>query len=390
MRIVLDVETSTLNKGNPFTQANKLIAYSVIKDQTQSVHYYDELDFITGIKALAGNNDTLIGFNIKFDLHWAVRSGFSIPNKIHIWDCQIAQFLIEGQVNRYPSLNDALKYHKLPLKLDKVAEYWGLGVDTVDIPKEELLLYVEADVALTSKLEQCQKSLMTSQQIKLCEVMGLDLLVLLDMEQAGIKLDVKKCDEKYKECSTELAAITDSLCSTFNFNFANFDSNHHLSVLLFGGTLEVDFPTSFEEIYKSGTRKGEVYLKTQHAYRLFNFPALFTPNPKLASKLRLKIDGQDEQTIYFTNEDVLKQLTCRTNVQKKTIENLLRRAELSKLMGTYYGALPKLIETMNWPPDMLHGSFNQCVAATGRLSSTKPNLQNFSSVVDEVIISRYE
>lgn len=390
MRIVFDVETTTKNKGHPFTKSNKLVAYSVIRDTTQTTHYYDELDFITGIRCLAVDNDELVGFNIKFDLHWAVRSGFKIPNKIKIWDCQIAQFLIEGQQNRYPSLNDALAYHKLPAKIDKIKEYWDLGVDTTDIPKDELLPYVTADVSLTSQLEQAQRSVMTPKQIRLCEIMGLDLLTLLDMEQAGIKLDRDKCDAKCKECSDELATLNDSLYRAFDFVHGNLDSDYHLSALLFGGAIEVDFPTYMEQVYKSGAHKGETYLKTLHDYKVYQFQGLFTPEEKNKSKRVSKIEGQPEYTVYFTNEEVLKQLPCRSKVQKEVITNLLRRAEVSKLINTYYGALPTLINTMEWEDNMIHGSYNQCVAATGRLSSTKPNMQNFSSEVDEILVSRYE
>jgi DNA polymerase I-like protein with 3'-5' exonuclease and polymerase domains len=66
------------------------------------------------------------------------------------------------------------------------------------------------------------------------------------------------------------------------------------------------------------------------------------------------------------------------------------RAENAKLIDTYFGALPELINKMEWQDNYIHGSYNQCVAATGRLSSTKPNMQNFSAAVDEVLVSRYD
>ena len=67
---------------------------------------------------------------------------------------------------------------------------------------------------------------------------------------------------------------------------------------------------------------------------------------------------------------------------------LLIRAELAKLVDTYYGKLPELLEKMEWG-EFLHGQYNQCVAATGRLSSSAPNMQNFSGDVDRLLVSRY-
>ena len=94
-------------------------------------------------------------------------------------------------------------------------------------------------------------------------------------------------------------------------------------------------------------------------------------------------------TIYVTNEDTLKQLKAKSKYQKRCIELLLERAELAKLLDTYYGKLPMLLEKMEWG-EFLHGQYNQCVAATGRLSSSAPNMQNFSGDVDRLLISRYE
>jgi DNA polymerase-1 len=64
-------------------------------------------------------------------------------------------------------------------------------------------------------------------------------------------------------------------------------------------------------------------------------------------------------------------------------------AELSKLDGTYYKGMININKEMNWPENKIHGQFNQCVAATGRLSSSKPNLQNFAGDCQDIFVSRY-
>ena len=60
-----------------------------------------------------------------------------------------------------------------------------------------------------------------------------------------------------------------------------------------------------------------------------------------------------------------------------------------KRLTAYYQGLPELRSKMNWPVGKLHGILNQCVAKTGRLSSTKPNLQNFDGEIKQLFGSRY-
>lgn len=389
-KVIFDVETTTKNKGHPFTQSNKCVAYTIFRDKEKITRYFDDIEFGTGLRTLITDGDYVVGFNIKFDLHWAIRYGLKIPNKLRVWDCQIAQFLIEGQANRYPSLNDALTYHGLGQKKDTIAEYWKLGLNTDEIPKEELLEYVEYDVDRTDQLEQAQRKVMTPEQITLCLVMGIDLLCLLEMEQNGIKLDIEKCNAKREECLGVLSSVTSSLHDAFGCNYINFDSGHHLSAVLFGGSISVDHPSFSDEVYKSGAKKGQSYVKTHHNYVTYNFPGIFKPNEDIKSKQKINIEGLPPIPVYFTNEEVLKTLPARNKLQKDVINWLMILAENAKLIDTYFGALPELINKMEWQDNYIHGSYNQCVAATGRLSSTKPNMQNFSAAVDEVLVSRYE
>ena len=129
-----------------------------------------------------GKATLLVGFNIKYDLHWARRHGVQVPQGVRVWDCQIAEFLIRGQQGSYPSLNEALARFNLGQKDDKVAEYWKLGIDTEFIPKDELVHYNNLDVELTYQLYLKQQAVMSDKLKRLCLVMGLDLLVLQEME----------------------------------------------------------------------------------------------------------------------------------------------------------------------------------------------------------------
>lgn len=348
-----------------------MVSYSVkIDSNPVAFSYHSQIDFLSALRKGMEQAKLIIGHNLKFDLHWAARNKVFPNEKVRLWDTQIAEFIISGQQHTYPSLDECLAKYGLPAKDDKIAEYWALGIDTQDIPIDELQFYNDLDVDLTYQLYLKQLAVMTKEQIRLCYVMGLDLIVLQEMEANGIKFDTELCQQKAKETSIELAQITKDILAFCPTPDINLDSGQHLSCFLYGGKFDVDYVTEVEAIYKSGSRKGETYLKNQHDIKVFNCEGLFKPLPKSETKLKKKI-GDEEVTIYFTNEKTLQKLRKPTKTHKRIIELILRRAELGKLLETYYGALPALIETMEWG-GYLYGQYNQVGARTGRLSSNKP------------------
>jgi DNA polymerase I-like protein with 3'-5' exonuclease and polymerase domains len=220
-------------------------------------------------------------------------------------------------------------------------------------------------------------------------VMGLDLLVLADMEWNGVKFNRELCETKAKETAEQLKVITDELLELAPTKDINLDSGHQLSCLLYGGAFELTTVAHSDWVeYKSGKKKGEMYEKKTYVTTAYACDPLFEPIRNTKTKLVSKV-GEKEYPVYQTGEDVLKQLRKPTKRHKRIIELLLKRAEYAKLLDTYYGKLPGLLDTQEWG-DYLHGQYNQCVAATGRLSSSAPNMQNFSGDVDLLLVSRYE
>lgn len=387
--LTFDVETTTLNHGNPFTASNKMVSYSVkVSDQPTVFSYYDSINFINSLRAVE-KAKLLVGFNIKFDLHWAARYGINPSSRARVWDCQIAEFIIKGQKGAYPSLNQCCEKYGLGKKDDKIAEYWAIGVDTTDIPRDELEVYGNLDVDLTYKLYLAQQEVMTDKQKKLCLVMGLDLLVLREMEANGVKFDLELCKQKEEDVGEKLELVTEELLGFSPDPRINLGSGQQLSCLLYGGAFEVEYVTTEEtKVYKSGIKKGQEYIKKSYATDIFECPPIFKPLKKTEYKLPYRVGGK-EYTVYQSGEDVLKQLRASSQKQKRIIELLLLWAEYAKLMDTYYGALPVMLETMEWG-DILHGQYNQVVAGTGRLSSSRPNMQNFSGEVDQLLVTRFD
>lgn len=367
-----------------------MVSYSIKVDEGEtSFNYYTALDFLNELRAYMGHTRLIVGFNLKFDLHWARRYGILPPNRVRIWDCQIAEFIINGQKGSYPSLDGCLEKYGLGKKQDKVAEFWALGLNTTDVPIEILEEYNNLDVELTYKLYLAQMAVMTEVQHKLCLIMGLDLLVLEEMEWNGVKFDIKLCEEKATEVARKLAAIQEQLLAYSPTRNINLNSGQQLSCFLYGGKFEsVEVESVEDRVYQSGPRKGEVYQKKFYQTTVYEFPPLFKPLPRTQYKLPIVV-GDQKFPAYQAGEDILKRLRAGSKKQKEIISLLLERAELAKLLDTYYGKLPALLEKMEWD-DVLHGQYNQCVASTGRLSSSLPNMQNFSGQTDELLISRYK
>ena len=165
--------------------------------------------------------------------------------------------------------------------------------------------------------------------------------------------------------------------SSYLEDIININSNDHLSVLLYGGTITIDdrIPVG---VFKTGAKIGEVRYKIVE--KLYEFPRLVEP---------LKGSETAKEGYYKVNEDVLRQLKPNKHV-KQVLELLDRYSKLDKLRSTYLIGWSNLIDTMGWEPNMIHGNLNMCVAQTGRLSSTKPNLQNADPQTKIFCESRYD
>ncbi len=377
-----DLETQIFNKGNAFDARNELCLFG-IGDKVFDIQYSDHAygDNLREVQKEIDEADVLVLINAKFDLHWCTKYGIKFQHK-RIWDCQLVDFMLSGQTESYPSMNSMAEKYGLPLKPDIKTTYWENGIDTKDIPFQEIYLYLqEHDLPTTKALYDIQKKLVdakSKQFQRLVSLMNQDLLVLQDIEYNGFYFDEEACKNKSVELQKIINELRMELHDYHNIEEFNTESGDHLSALLYGGTIVIP-SRELVGTYKTGDRKGEdKYGWKDNSYSL---PRLFNPLPRT----ELKKDGY-----WATGEDILKQLKCKDKAGKRVIEVILTLAKLEKIVGTYYNGLPKLRDTMHWPINILHGNLNQVTARTGRLSSTKPNLQNISGDMKEVFRSRYE
>ena len=119
--LVLDTETTILNKGNPFTDENRL-CYIGLKTVGNSDYRCFKVPFnVDQLQAILDSHTYLVAFNAKFDCHWLERLGINL-RRIRIWDTQYAYFLLSSQQVKYPSLNDVAREYGYGEKIDVVKE----------------------------------------------------------------------------------------------------------------------------------------------------------------------------------------------------------------------------------------------------------------------------
>lgn len=381
MITIFDTETTTSNKGNPFDTSNKL-CYVGLRTTNNNylfdVEYSDSTCDTVAMQDILTETALLVGFNIKFDLHWIKNYGINFSN-IRIWDCQLVHFILSNQKDTYPSLNDVAAYYRLGTKLDVVAsQYWDMGIDTSLIPKDILEEYLIGDLELTEQvyLKQVEELERRPHLKRLVSLHNQDLLVLQEMEYNGLLYDHVKSEELADGIDKDIAELDVLLTSYVDCGGFNYNSNDHLSCLLYGGTITLRKREAIG-LFKTGKRAGEV--KEKWVEYGVDFPRLIKP---------LKGSELAKDGYWSTDEQTLRSLRGSKKAME-IIELLLKRAELAKRVSTYYRGLLKLQDTMKWKKGFIYGQLNQCVARTGRLSSSKPNLQNFDGEIKELFPSRF-
>ncbi|MEI6678300.1 MAG: DNA polymerase I [Mariniphaga sp.] len=269
----------------------------------------------------ANENILKIGQNMKFDI--LVLSRYGIEVKGDYFDTMVAHYLIQ------PELRHNLDYLSeiyLGYKKEATEELIGkrgknqLTMRQVDL--EQIKEYACEDADITFQLKNLlDKELLNANVKDLFTQVEMPLLkVLVQMELAGLKIDPEVLDNYAVILRNQIVDLENSIIEMAGEHF-NISSPKQLGYILFDKLLL---------------------------------------DPK-AKKTKTKQ--------YSTGEEIL------VNLQDKhpIINKILEHRGLKKLLSTYVDALPKMI---NPKTGKIHSSFNQTIAATGRLSSTNPNLQN--------------
>jgi DNA polymerase-1 len=280
------------------------------------------MEILERFQALFSRNDVVwVGQNLKYDL--LVLKWYGIELAGTIWDTLLAHYLFEPDGKRNMDAL-ALKYLQYePISIETLIGKKGKGQVTMrEAPVELVKEYAGEDADVTLQLYKKFNVLLDKAGMRtLFHDMENPLVpVLVEMEHAGVGIDV---------------------------DFLN----------AYSKDLERDIAASEEAVYRDAGCRFNLGSPRQLGEVLFDM---------------LKIDGGGKKTKtgqYATGEDVLVKLRNKHPI----VEDILTYRQLTKLKSTYVDALPLLI---NRKTGRLHTCFNQTVAVTGRLSSNNPNLQN--------------
>jgi DNA polymerase I len=257
-----------------------------------------------------------IGHNLKYDLMLLEQNG--VPFSGELFDTMIAAYLLNP--NKANHSLDEVAFEYLSRKKKSFAEIVKKRASFAEVPIEEATSYAAEDAALSYELKDLLFNKLEENGLsKIYFDIEMPLIeVLIDMEKSGIKIDPALLNSLSREMSTEIDSIQKRIFFLAGEEF-NINSPKQLSTVLF------------------------------HSLGL-------SPSKKT-------------KTGFSTGMEVLEELAGIHELPRE----VLNYRSLTKLRSTYLDTLPSMI---NQQTGRLHTSFNQTVTATGRLSSSEPNLQN--------------
>ena len=260
-----------------------------------------------------------IGHNIKYDLLVFENHGIQLQGIV--LDTMVASYLTDPSRVRHNLNEVSLQY--LRRKLIPISDLIGKGSKAISfnhVPVDDACVYACEDADITWRLAQVFRPKLQERNLdSLFHEVELPLIaVLASMERAGIAIDGAVFEVLLRELQDRLTALEQTIFEEV------------------GEPFQINSPKQLQKV--------------------------------LFEALGLK-PARKTKTGYSTDVDVLEQLALEHPLPRRILEYRM----LEKLRGTYVEALPKLV---NPKTGRIHTSFNQAVAATGRLSSSDPNLQN--------------
>ena len=262
-----------------------------------------------------------VGQNIKYDMLVLQNYGIEVRGKL--FDTMAAHYVLQPELRHNMDYLAEIYLHYQTIHIEELIGPKGKGQKNMrDLSPQEVYLYACEDADVTLKLKNIlEQELKKNDAEKLFYEIEMPLVpVLVNIESNGVRLDTEALKQSSEHFTTRLQSIEKEIYT------------------LAEGEFNIASPKQVGEI-------------------LFD-------KLKIVEKAKKTKTGQ-----YVTSEEVLESLRNKHDI----IGKILEYRGLKKLLSTYIDALPQLI---NPKTGRIHTSFNQTVTATGRLSSSNPNLQN--------------
>ena len=262
-----------------------------------------------------------IGQNIKYDLE--VLAAYGVTLEGEMFDTMLAHYLLQPELRHNMDYMAEVYLGYRTIHIDELIGPKGKGQRSMrDLRPEEVYEYAAEDADVTLRLKNLLEPRLREAGVwPLFSEVEMPLVrVLAEMEMNGVRIDTASLKETSQMLTQRMNDIEQEIYQLAGEEF-NIASPKQVGEVLFGKMKIVEKPKK--------TKTGQ----------------------------------------YVTSEEVLQQLRGKSEIVGKILEH----RGLKKLLGTYVDALPKLV---NPRTGHIHTSFNQTVTATGRLSSSDPNLQN--------------
>ena len=264
-----------------------------------------------------------VGQNLKYDFN--VLQNYGVRLAEPMWDTMIAHYLLQPESRHGMDYLAEVYLHYKTIHIDELIGKKERGKPQKsmrEVPVEEVCPYAAEDADITLRLAHVFRPMLEAEgATRLFEDIEMPLMpVLADMERTGVRIDTDALRQSSQLLGEQLVALE-------------------------------------QEIYESAGMEFNINSPKQVGEVLFDHLKLL-PNAK-----------KTKAGAYSTNEEILQ----RIHAKHPIVDKILEYRGKKKLISTYLDALPQLI---NPRTGHIHTSFNQTVAATGRLSSSDPNLQN--------------
>lgn len=315
--ISLDTETTSTD---PISAQLVGLSFSIREGQAWYVPCRSQ-EVVEEFRPIYENPGTLkVGQNLKYDLQVLQNYGITLLGPM--FDTMIAHYLLHPEMRHGMDYLAEAYLHYQTIHIEELIGKGKAQLSMADLDPAQICDYASEDADVTLRLyHHFAPELEKEQCDTLFREIEMPLMpVLAYMERNGVCIDTESLRETSLQFTNEMERLEQEIheLAGMNFNIA------------------------------SPKQVGEILFDRLH----------------ILEKPKKTKTGQ-----YVTSEEILESLKGRHPI----VEKILEHRGLKKLLGTYIDALPQLI---NPQTGHIHTSFNQTVAATGRLSSSNPNLQN--------------
>lgn len=346
--VVLDFETTNLDKGSPYNKDNKLVlsCWTVVKNGTITKRKSYENEF--NLEELVNDvncAEFLVAHNAKFELSWLERCGYKVSQK-PVWCTQVAEHVISGNRQWRVGLNECCARRGWESKEDLVSRMIKSGVCPSTIPRKWLLKYCEKDVELCQRLFLHQRDFIFKhglENVTYCRMLLTP--VLADIERFGMMLDADRV----------------------SFLFETYTAKLH--------KLESQFAAM-----TGGINAGSGQQMAEYLFEMLGFPI---PKDYRGEEMRTPT-GRPK-----TDTDAISALRPRNKAQRDFLALYKEISKTSDLLSKY---LTKMQQCCDENKGLLRASLNQTRTQSHRLSSTGGNysiqFQNIQRELKGVIKAR--